>query len=68
MELAKYTQPARAWLNWSDVTSLTAGSDLQVRTKLQGGGWVEILEDTVPDGKVWEVQFNVHVDETDPLP
>ena len=32
---------------------------------MQGGAWVTVLEDEVPNHKVWEVQIAIHVDETE---
>ena len=63
--LASVSEPAKTWLSGRDSLSLPARCNFEVRTKVQGGAWVTVLEDEVPNHKVWEVQIAIHVDETE---
>ena len=55
-----------AWRKDSAVVPLAARGRLSIRTKAQGGEWVDLLDATVPNNKVWNVQIAVQADESDP--
>lgn len=59
------TIPA-AWRKDSAIFTLASKGRVSIRTRAQGGEWVDLLDATVPNGKVWNVQIAVQADETDP--
>ena len=63
MELNHEVVQAYAQYDGHDVRELEAGRRLRIR--VTGGAVIEILDVTVPEGKVWDVLITVKVEERD---
>ncbi len=62
MGLTKTDKPAQVTYNFTDTVVAEAGTSFSIETS---PGGEEVLIDTVPEGKKWEIDVNVHIEETD---
>lgn len=68
LETLQSNAPLAYWRKTSDLFTLAEKAKLSIRTKAQGGEWVDLLDSTVPNNKVWVVQISILAQETDPTP
>ena len=62
MQMVDISVEARSVQAGYDRVTVEAGKVFKIETSPQGG---DILNLTVPEGKVWSVQMNVQITETD---
>ena len=62
MEIKDISVEARSLSSGYQAFNVSAGQSFKIKTSPKGES---ILELTVPEGKVWSVQMNVQIEETD---
>lgn len=62
MELSETNVSACKVMSGGEIENLAAGKTIKIETSPEGE---EILEETVPAGKAWEVRIYISITETD---
>jgi len=63
MELERKDIPARTYLQGNQKVSLAEKGKIRVQTKSHGEEWVDLIEETIPNGKAWDVSLTMYVEE-----